>query len=70
MAGPDVICVSSSGAAQVVLKRIEREARYLCDIIFSFLMFINGEVCHFSEIYLHRVERNFYLLHPFMNLAV
>ena len=29
MAGPDVICVSSSGAAQVVLKRIEREARYV-----------------------------------------
>ena len=25
MAGPDVICVGSSGAAQVVLKRVERE---------------------------------------------
>lgn len=28
MAGPDVICVSSSSTAQIVLKRIEREARY------------------------------------------
>ena len=28
MAGPDVLCVGSSGAAQVVLKRIEREASH------------------------------------------
>lgn len=52
MAGPDVICVSSSGAAQVVLKRIEREASHRYQTLTlpeegsSACLFVNGTLVH------------------------
>lgn len=55
MAGPDVICVSSSSAAQVVLKRIEREASHRYQTLTlpeegsSSCMFINGTLVHRSK---------------------
>ena len=55
MAGPDVICVGSSGAAQVVLKRVEREAsqRYqtltLPEDGAAGCIFVNGTLVHRSK---------------------
>lgn len=52
MAGPDVLCVGSSGAAQVVLKRIEREASHRYQTLTlpeegpSGCLFINGTLLH------------------------
>lgn len=52
MAGPDVLCVGSSSAAQVVLKRIEREASHRYQTLTlpeegpSGCLFINGTLLH------------------------
>ena len=55
MAGPDVICVGSSGAAQVVLKRVEREASHRYQTLTlpedgaSGCIFVNGTLVHRSK---------------------
>ena len=52
MAGPDVLCVGSSSAAQIVLKRIEREASHRYQTLTlpeegpSGCLFINGTLLH------------------------
>jgi len=55
MAGPDVICVGSNGAAQVVLKRIEREASHRYQTLTlpeegpAGCLFVNGTLVHRSK---------------------
>ncbi len=55
MAGPDVLCVGTSGAAQVVLKRVEREASYRYQTLSlpedgaANCLFVNGSLIHRSR---------------------
>lgn len=55
MAGPDVLCVGSSSAAQVVLKRIERESSHRYQTLTlpedgaSSCIFVNGTLVHRSK---------------------
>lgn len=52
MAGPDLICVSTSKESQEILKRIEREATYnyqtltLSEEKASNVLYINGTLIH------------------------
>lgn len=54
MAGPDLLCVSSSKESQEILRRIEREATFsyqtltLSEEIAANVLFINGTLIHRS----------------------
>lgn len=55
MAGPDIICISSSPEAQEILKQIEREATYkyytltVPDDAAANVLYVNGSLVHRSE---------------------
>lgn len=56
LAGPDLLCVSSSPESQEILRRIEREATYSYQTLTlneeqaANVMYINGNIIHRSEV--------------------